>query len=227
MIELEENGIDTEVWKNGSNPVPINRTTPLFVFIGRLVDWKALDIVIRALVRVPSVELEVVGDGPMLDTWRSLATDLGVKERVHFLGHRSQPEYAARLRESVALVLPSIYESGGAVVLEAMAMSKPVIATRWGGPADYLNSSCGILVEPESYAALVTGFAEGMQKLIDCPEMAKSMGDAGHERVVRDFDWQRRMDRVIGIYSELVEKSGVSTQMNDGPVLATVVSERR
>jgi len=90
-----------------------------------------------------------------------------------------------------------------------------------------LNSSCGILVEPESYAALVTGFAEGMQKLIDCPEMAKSMGDAGHERVVRDFDWQRRMDRVIGIYSELVEKSGVSTQMNDGPVLATVVSERR
>jgi glycosyltransferase involved in cell wall biosynthesis len=88
-----------------------------------------------------------------------------------------------------------------------MATGKPVIATRWGGPADYLDKSCGILVEPESYKALVDGFAEGMQKLIDSPELAKSMGDAGRQRAVRDFDWQRRIDRVIGIYGELTVKS--------------------
>jgi glycosyltransferase involved in cell wall biosynthesis len=172
-----------------------------------LVDWKALDIAIRALARVPSAELEVVGDGPMLETWKSLAGELGVKDRVCFIGRLSQPEYAARLRACIALVLPSLYESGGAVVLEAMATGKPVIATRWGGPADYLDKSCGILVEPESYKALVDGFAEGMQKLIDSPELAKSMGDAGRQRAVRDFDWQRRIDRVIGIYGELTVKS--------------------
>jgi glycosyltransferase involved in cell wall biosynthesis len=205
VIELDENGIDVGVWQTASGGP--DRTTPLFVFVGRLVDWKALDIAIRALARVPSAELEVVGDGPMLETWKSLAGELGVKDRVCFIGRLSQPEYAARLRACIALVLPSLYESGGAVVLEAMATGKPVIATRWGGPADYLDKSCGILVEPESYKALVDGFAEGMQKLIDSPELAKSMGDAGRQRAVRDFDWQRRIDRVIGIYGELTVKS--------------------
>ena len=114
---------------------------------------------------------------------------------------------SSRLRESLALVLPSLYESGGAVVLEAMATGKPVIATGWGGPVDYLDSSCGILVNPESYKVLVTGFAEAMQKLIDFPELAKTMGNAGRKRVVRDFDWQQRIDKVINIYCTLVEKS--------------------
>jgi len=216
VIDMSENGIDLDVWQAASDSP--KRPIPLFVFVGRLVDWKALDIVIRALERVPSAELEVVGDGPMLDTWNSLVDELGVTSRVHFIGRLNQPEYAARLRESVALVLPSLYESGGAVVLEAMATSKPIIATRWGGPADYLDESCGILVEPESYPALVDGFAQGMQKLIDSPELARSMGDAGRKRAVRDFDWQRRIDRMIGIYAELAEKSDVSRELNQGSV---------
>jgi len=221
VVELNENGIDTGVWQSASGSP--DRTSPLFVFVGRLVDWKALDIAIRALEKVPSAELEVVGDGPMLATWMSLAEELGVKGRVHFVGRMAQPEYAARLQASVALVLPSLYESGGAVVLEAMASGKPVIATRWGGPADYLDTSCGILVEPESYTALVTGFAEGMQKLIDSPELAKSMGNAGRERAVRDFDWQRRIDRVIGIYRELAQRSDAPRELNEERVSHTVV----
>jgi glycosyltransferase involved in cell wall biosynthesis len=202
VIEMNENGIDIETWHcESGDPV---RTTPLFVFVGRLVDWKALDIVIRALAQVPTAELDVVGDGPMLETWRSLARELRVSERVHFVGWQTQPQYAARLRQSVGLVLPSLYESGGAVVLEAMAAAKPVIATRWGGPIDYLDSSCGILVDPQSYRALVNGFATAIQTMIDHPDLAKAMGAAGRERAVRDFDWQRRIDRIIGIYGTLV-----------------------
>jgi glycosyltransferase involved in cell wall biosynthesis len=85
-----------------------------------------------------------------------------------------------------------------------MAMGKPVIATRWGGPMDYLDSTCGILIEPKSYDDLVTGFAEAMQKLIDSPELAISMGDAGRARAIRDFDWQRKIDQMVQIYRALV-----------------------
>jgi glycosyltransferase involved in cell wall biosynthesis len=223
VLQLEENGIDVALWHHASES--LDRPAPLFVFVGRLVDWKALDIVIRALARVPSAELEVVGDGPMLATWTTLADELGLSGRVKFIGRLNQPEYAARLRSAVALVLPSLYESGGAVVLEAMATGKPVIATCWGGPADYLDPSCGILVEPDSYPGLVAGFAEAMEKLIDSPELAKSMGTAGRERAVRDFDWQRRIDRVIGIYRTLVEKSNVSQQLNTKYVSTAAVSE--
>lgn len=111
------------------------------------------------------------------------------------------------------------------MVLEAMAMGKPVIATRWGGPADYLDASCGILVEPESYSGLVAGFAEAMQKLIDSPGLAKSMGAAGRERAVRDFDWQRKIDSVIGIYRALAEKRNESLGVKDGLVSSAAVSQ--
>jgi len=133
-----------------------------------------------------------------------LSRELGLEDRVHFAGWLAQQDCAVRLRSAVALVLPSLIECGGAVVLEAMAMGKPVIATAWGGPTDYLDSTCGILVEPESYSALVTGFAEAMQKLIDSPDLARSMGDAGRTRAVRDFDWQRKIDQTIQIYRALV-----------------------
>lgn len=223
VIELVENGIDVNVWQGLS--LNSESTVPRFVFVGRLVDWKAVDIVIRSLKQVPAAELEVIGDGPMLATWESLACELGVEDRIRFAGWLPQQECAARLRSAIALVLPSLYECGGAVVLEAMAMGKPVIATRWGGPADYLDATCGILVEPQSYSGLVTGFAEAMQRLIRFPGLARSMGDAGCSRAVRDFDWQRKIDQIIRIYRALAEKSDVSQKLEEGCISPVAISE--
>jgi len=211
VIELVENGIDISVWKD-TQVIPEN-VAPRFVFLGRLVDWKAVDVAIRALKEIPFAELDIIGDGPMLDAWRSLAAELGLKDRVHFAGWLTQSECARRLLQSVALVLPSLYECGGAVVLEAMAMGKPVIATRWGGPADYLDASCGVLVEPESYAGLVAGFADAMRKMLDDPELAKSMGAAGRERATNNFDWQQKIDRMIAIFRSVAESSDVPQEL--------------
>jgi len=210
VIELVENGIDFSIWKNSADPIDAAETAQRFVFIGRLVDWKAVDIAIRALAQVPSAELEIIGDGPMAAAWKSLAEELGIGSRVHFAGWLPQWECAARLRCCVALVLPSVYECGGAVVLEAMAMSKPVIATNWGGPADYLNCSCGFLIEPSSHEALIAGFAQAMQTLIDSPQQGQSMGSAGRERAIRHFDWQRKIEQMIEIYEGLLVKKDVA-----------------
>jgi len=225
VIELVENGIDFSVWQDAS--VNVKSLTARFVFLGRLVDWKAVDVVIRALKAIPSAELEVIGDGPMFDAWQKLAVELGVNERVHFTGWLPQEQCAARLQASLALVLPSIYECGGAVVLEAMAMGKPVIATRWGGPGDYLDESSGMLIEPQSYANLVAGFAEAMQKLINFPELAKSMGNAGRERAVRDFDWQKKIQQVISIYRTLEDRTGEPRKSREGEVSPPATPERQ
>lgn len=75
---------------------------------------------------------------------------------VVFSGWLSQEKCAIKLQQADALVLPSLREPGGAVVMEAMAVGLPVIATNWGGPADYLNSACGILVEPTSKEGFLT-----------------------------------------------------------------------
>jgi glycosyltransferase involved in cell wall biosynthesis len=223
VIELVENGIDVGIWQCAQGTT-VN-AIPRFVFIGRLVDWKAVDVAIRALANVPSAELDIIGDGPMLNAWQSLAMELGLKDRVHFSGWLTQSECANRLLNSIALVLPSLYECGGAVVLEAMAMGKPVIATRWGGPADYLDSSCGMLVEPESYAGLVAGFAEAMSWMIDSPGLARSMGAAGRERAVRNFDWQHKVDKMIGIYRSVAENLDVPHKLKTTSISNATASE--
>ena len=200
VFELSENGVDLKQWQADSTPVAAGN----FVFVGRLVAWKALDIVLHALPHTPGASLDVIGDGPMLSPWQKLAASLGLEQRVTFRGWLPQSDCARILAGSTALVLPSLYECGGAVVLEAMASSRPVIAAAWGGPMDYLDDSCGILIEPTSRKALVDGFAAAMQRLMIAPEIAQHLGATGRDKVRAQFDWEKKIDAMLEIYASVV-----------------------
>jgi glycosyltransferase involved in cell wall biosynthesis len=212
VIELPENGVHLGTWLSSSTQTPTDLGAPAkyrFVFMGRLVDWKGVDMAIEAISRLPNAELVIIGDGPMRELWRKAAEDLHISDRVTFTGWLQQDECAPYIHSSLALVLPSIYECGGAVVLEAMASGTPVIATNWGGPADYLDSSCGFLVDPSSREAIVAGFAAAMQQLIDHPELREQLGANGKQRVLQYFDWEKKIDRVLQIYRDaLATKNG-------------------
>ena len=136
----------------------------------------------------------------MRHDWQALVDRLDLSSVVKFSGWLSQDQCALRLEEADALVLPSLFECGGAVVLEAMAMALPVIATAWGGPCDYLDASCGILVEPSSREALVCGFAGAMTQLATTAQMRKKLGDAALARARKHFDWDRKIDQIEKIY---------------------------
>jgi glycosyltransferase involved in cell wall biosynthesis len=202
VIELVENGVDLSVWQLlAAEKIPSE--APKFVFIGRLVDSKGVELLIEAFQGVAAETdacLEIIGDGNLRQELEAQAVNLGLGERVKFSGWLSQKECAMRLEHASALVLPSLLECGGAVVLEAMAMGLPVIATRWGGPVDYLDTTCGILIEPTSTEALVNGFTDAMLKLAHYPEWRSQMGRAGQERVRQHFDWERKIDRILEIY---------------------------
>ena len=203
VITLVENGVDLDVWLPSDRPVrdigPVR-----FIFLGRLVDWKAVDLLLEAFARVemrrPPPCLEIVGDGPMRISLETLANRLEVGDRVHFAGWQTQADFALHLREADVLVLPSLYECGGAVVLEAMACGLPVIAAGWGGPADYIDDSCGILVPPDSREALISGLVLAMAKLAADPPLRAELGRAGRKRVEQDFDWERKIDSILTIY---------------------------
>jgi glycosyltransferase involved in cell wall biosynthesis len=194
MVELVENGVDAGQWApTAAGP------TPRFVFIGRLVDWKALDIALAALAQVPGATFDVIGDGPMRAFWQAAA---GPATTFH--GWKSQAECAGLLAGATALLLPSIYECGGAVALEAMAAAVPVVATAWGGPLDYLDSTCGFLIPPDSREALIAGFTAAIQQLIDDPRLRTQMGAAARARVLGNFTWEQKIDTILSLYQSIV-----------------------
>jgi glycosyltransferase involved in cell wall biosynthesis len=202
IVELVENGVDFTIWQKAASARTSNPTVR-FIFIGRLVDWKAIEIILEALHRLQgqiSASIEIIGDGPMRQTWQDAADRMGLASAVEFSGFMSQQDCARRLQQADVFVLPSLFECGGAVVLEAMAVGVPVIATAWGGPLDYLDQTCGILVAPDSREALVAGFAAGMKALAQSHQLRTRMGEAGHARARQHFDWQRKIDRILELY---------------------------
>ena len=205
VLKLVENGVDLSVWQRNrqAQSPAVNQAQTRFVFIGRLVDWKAVDLLLEAFSAVAAksnVCLEIIGDGELRQQLEALTVKLGLSEQVTFSGWLSQEQCAVKLENADALVLPSLLECGGAVVLEAMAVGIPVIATKWGGPVDYLNDSCGILIEPTSREALLEGFIEAMHKLAQNPQLRSQLGEAGKELVRQHFDWERKIDSILEVY---------------------------
>lgn len=219
ILELVENGVDLSMWQgqdrdrrrgDGSGE-PVR-----FVYVGRLVEWKAVDLLLGAFARaaaaIPAV-LEIIGDGPDRAALEKQAADLGLNGSdavalVSFAGWLSQSQCAAHLRDADVLILPSLMECGGAVVLEAMAVGLPVIATNWGGPADYLDADCGILVDPCDRETFINGLVAAMERLGVSAELRRSMGQRGRRRVEQHFDWETKAECILEIYREAIARTG-------------------
>ncbi|MEG4442588.1 glycosyltransferase family 4 protein [Microcoleus sp. AT9_B5] len=208
IIELVENGVDFSVWRSDSSLSRAPTGKVHFIFLGRLIDWKAVDLLLEAFAPVVAqtdAVLEIIGDGHIRGELEAQTARLGIDSSVVFSGWLSQEECALKMQQAHAMVFPSLRECGGAVVMEAMAVGLPVIAANWGGPADYLNSTCGILVEPTSKEGFVRGLTDAMLELARSPELRLSMGCAGRERVRQHFDWERKVDRILEIYQQTID----------------------
>ena len=115
-------------------------------------------------------------------------------------------------------MLPSVFECGGAVVLEAMATGRAVIAVDWGGPGDYLDPGCGILIQPSTAAALVDDLAAAITRLANDRALCEKLGEAGMRKVLADYSWPAKIDRLTDIYREVLgsEELGSATTMRFG-----------
>lgn len=210
VVELVENGVDLSRFCVQTRAHRRDGDAVRFAFVGRLVDWKAVDVLLEAFARIEqpdSLVLEIFGDGEDRPALERQCHALGVSERVRFHGFVPQSEVAKRLPEMDALVLPSLRECGGAVVLEAMALGLPVIATRWGGPADYLDESCGILVEPGPRAEFARDLGSAMTALATDAVRRQALGAAGRRKVIELYDWERKVDRMLELYGEVASSA--------------------
>jgi glycosyltransferase involved in cell wall biosynthesis len=230
---LVENGVDLATWgagRPGSSRGPDAPAGRLrLVFMGRLIPLKMVDLTLEAVRAAreggAKVTFDVMGDGPERPRLERLAQDWGLEGTVRFHGFLPQAACARRMTEADALILASVRECGGAVVLEAMAAGLPVIASDWGGPADYLDESCGILVSPVPRDSFAARQAEAILRLARDPALRRRMGEAGARKIVEQFDWERKVDRMISIYAEVA--TAHSPSKSPGPVVpGAAVAER-
>lgn len=184
-----------------SGEVAIAETRRRFLFVGRLLYWKGLYLALHALARVkgdaPDVRLRVIGEGGDRDWLRGVAQSAGVADRVEWLPRIAHNVMQAEYRNSVALVFPSLHDSGGLVVLEALSAGLPVICLDRGGPGSMVDSSCGFSVPTggRSENEVIDQLATSMIRLIREPELRSALSEASRDRV-RDLSWDAAADAV-------------------------------
>lgn len=183
-------------------------STPLtsrvkLVTAGRLVSWKCIDSIIEAVGRMDDVGLLICGDGPERTHLEQLAKNLGVTDRIYFAGQRNRKAALALMAGCDIFVLASTYEGLPHVVLEAMSLGLPVIATSAGGiPELVQDGKTGILIEGGDAEAL----RAAVLQLIASPKLLQQMKNKA-QLEAKTFSLSRMVEKTEGVLQTVSRKS--------------------
>jgi glycosyltransferase involved in cell wall biosynthesis len=190
------------------NPPDVAVTTesPAVLFVGRLVDFKGPDHLLRAssLISTPH-RVWFVGDGPMRAKLEELARELRLLDRTCFWGEMEPEAINALRQQSSVVVVPSLWQDNFPNVgPEAMLMRRPVVGYAVGGISEWLKDEItGKLVSPGN----IEGLAQAIEYILKNPEAARQMGEAGHE-VASQWTLDAHAEGLLSVYEEAVQANG-------------------
>ena len=201
-IELDHYRLDLQ-GTGLRNQWDIPPSVPLIGAIGRLVWQKGFEYFIEAIPRilniVPEATFLIVGEGPLLGNLQSLARKLGVQNRVIFAGFRNDIQKVLATMDIIAI--PSLSEGFPMITLEAMAMAKPIIASRVQGISEQISDlEEGILVPPKNPSALAAKVIE----LVRDKELALRLGLGARRRVEDCFTVEKMVRETEDLYLSLL-----------------------
>lgn len=182
----------------------LNVVNTQFVFIGRLVFYKNLEVVIKALRIVkkihPEVMLLIAGDGPHRKNLEKIVQKLELSNNIKFLGFVSSKEKSRLLSASQALVFPSLCEGFGLVILEAFSHGRPVLVSKIRPLSDIVSDrDNGFVISPHNEEE----WAERMNDIIENPEEANKMGQDGRRLLKSDYQSDIMIEKVLQMYNEI------------------------
>lgn len=210
--DLETAGLEpSDVIYNGvalSPPRPSLSEPPTVVYAGRLVPEKGVDVLVKAfaiaVAQVPHARLLIAGHGAAEASLRQLASQLGIADRISWLGHVPRDILEQQFMPAWVQVVPSLWaEPFGNVTTEAMARSTAVIAHAVGAQPEIIDDQVtGFLVPPGDIGA----FARRLTQLLSCRELAERMGQAGRNRARTHFSEDRRTEQFLDLYQRLLQR---------------------
>jgi glycosyltransferase involved in cell wall biosynthesis len=185
---------------------------PVVLAVGRLEDVKDHESLMRAISAIPNVHLAIVGTGILLGKLSQLAETLGISDRLHFLGARS--DVSRLLKTADIYAQPSRWEGLSMAVLEALASGSPIVASNVAGLAEVV-ADAGLLFPAGDHAQL----AICLRRLLEDPELRQRLSRAARERA-QAFSIVKTRDCYEKLYRKLVE-SAIVTEM---PAIASGIS---
>jgi glycosyltransferase involved in cell wall biosynthesis len=196
------NGIDTRQFPGDEKKVRaelrIAQQVPVVGFVGRMEQVKGPHLFVEAAIRIQNTVSKahfiMVGDGPMKEELMKKAQGL---PHFHFVGYREDITDAIAALDLI--IIPSLNDGFNLVAVEAMASSKPIVATAVGGLPEVVGEG-GTLVRPDD----TTGLAQKTIQLIKTPELRKKLGEKGRKRAETLFDWDVCLQRTLDIYHQVV-----------------------
>ncbi|MEC4815281.1 MAG: glycosyltransferase [Scytonema sp. PMC 1069.18] len=178
-----------------------------FISIGRLLHWKGFDLGLRAFsqANLPSdAEYWIIGDGSELQRLQVLAQQLGIAHQVKFWRNLPRNEVLEKLRMCMALVHPSLHESGGMVCLEALAVGLPVLCLNLGGPSILVTEQTGEKIFPDSPEQAVRDLSQAMARIAWDTNLRSQMGQAAQKRAREIYSWEIKCQFIAQQYVETI-----------------------
>lgn len=213
-IHVVHCGVDQLFLTQPHIPIP---NEPRFVCVGRLSEQKGHLLLVEAASRLAaegqSFKLIFVGDGPLRSQIETLIAQKGLQNHIEITGWASNPEVQQQILASRVLVLPSFAEGLPVVIMEALALERPVISTYVAGIPELVEpGTCGWLVPPGSVEALTTAMRTALLLPV---EKLEQMGQIGAHRVAKQHDAAIEASKLAALFPSNIEKT--QKQVSDIP----------
>lgn len=199
MIDV---GVDTSLFKKGEKG-----DGKQILFAGKFEHRKGAKLLLlafqRALKTIPDLRLTMLGDGPDWKKHKEWVQHEGLEESIHIPGRCTHTEMAEAFSKADIFVFPSLRDTSGSIVLEAMSAEVPTICLDHQGARLMVDEKSGIRVSVSKKERVVPLMADAFVKLANDPEMRQSMGSHARERVIKNFSWESKATRILQEYQKL------------------------
>lgn len=201
-------GVDIEKIQKEVNQKEVEKIKEKYgefvLFVGRLNYYKGLEYLIEAMKNIEA-KLVIIGEGPKKKNLEFRIQNLGLKNKIYFLPFQSEKELLNYYGACSVLVLPSIFKSEafGLVLIEAMALGKPVISTELGTGTSFVNQDgiTGFVVPPKDPKTL----AEAIDKILKDKKLAEFFGQNALKRVWQEFSLEKMINETEKVYHSIIK----------------------
>ena len=174
---------------------------------GRLICRKGVSLLLDAIKEMKTKRpflVQVFGDGDQKEALKQKAEVLGIADKVVFYGKIGFEDMQKRYRDGDIYVLPSLRESTGTAVFEAMANKLPVVTLKQNGAKYVVEDDAGILVEVTEKRQVIADMASALDILVEDYDLRTQLGERGYEKIAEKYTWSRRINYMNKVYTELL-----------------------